>query len=68
MTYFYLKGMWGFHDRLLILRKALHNFLTMGTFRHALWRRWRWQNARSNLQVVILFYIICVHYMTVLIF
>lgn len=43
-------GMWGFHDRLLILRKALYNFLTMGTCRHALWRRWRWQNARSNLQ------------------
>lgn len=44
-------GMWGFHDRLLILRKALHSCLTTGTFRHALWRRWRWQNARSNLQV-----------------
>jgi OTU domain-containing protein 7 len=47
-----ITGMWGFHDRLLILRKALHYFLTMGTFRHALWRRWRWQNARSNLQVI----------------
>jgi len=43
-------GMWGFHDRLLILRRALHACLTTGTFRQALWRRWRWQNARSNLQ------------------
>ena len=46
----YLLGMWGFHDRLLILRKALHALLTTGSIRHALWRRWRWQNARSNLQ------------------
>lgn len=42
--------MWGFHDRLLILRKALHSLLTTGSYRQALWRRWRWQNARSNLQ------------------
>lgn len=50
ILHFVFLGMWGFHDRLLILRKALHALLTTGTFRHALWRRWRWQNARSNLQ------------------
>ena len=44
-------GMWGFHDRLLTLRKALHSFLTTGPSRHALWRRWRWQIARSHIQV-----------------
>ena len=43
--------MWGFHDRLLTLRKAMHLFLTTGSSRHALWRRWRWQIARSNVQV-----------------
>lgn len=31
-------GMWGFHDRLLTLREALHNTLTKGEYRHALFR------------------------------
>lgn len=41
-------GMWGFHDRLLTLRKALHATLTKGPYRHALWRRWRWQQTLQN--------------------
>ncbi|VDP03408.1 unnamed protein product [Soboliphyme baturini] len=44
-------GMWGFHDRLLILRKAVHLMLTKGVRRHALWRRWRWQQSRENKEV-----------------
>lgn len=31
-------GMWGFHDRLLTLRDALHNTLARGEFRHAIFR------------------------------
>lgn len=41
-------GMWGFHDRLLTLRKALHGFLTGSKCKDALWRRWRWQQTRLN--------------------
>lgn len=40
--------MWGFHDRLLTLRKALHGFMTGSECREALWRRWRWQQTRLN--------------------
>ncbi|KAG1665575.1 OTU domain-containing protein 7B [Nymphon striatum] len=43
-------GMWGFHDRLLTLRKALHATLTNGPFREAFWRRWRWQQTLQNKQ------------------
>lgn len=43
-------GMWGFHDRLLTLRKALHSFLTYSDSRHAIYRRWRWQSHLQNLQ------------------
>lgn len=41
-------GMWGFHDRLLTLRKALHEFLTRSHFCRPLWRRWRWQVTQQN--------------------
>ncbi|XP_064119477.1 OTU domain-containing protein 7A-like [Macrobrachium nipponense] len=41
-------GMWGFHDRLLTLRKALHEFLTRSQYSRPLWRRWRWQVAQQN--------------------
>lgn len=41
-------GMWGFHDRLLTLRKALHEFLTRSQFSRPLWRRWRWQVTQQN--------------------
>jgi OTU domain-containing protein 7 len=44
----YELGMWGFHDRLLTLRKALHGFMTGSECREALWRRWRWQQTRLN--------------------
>ncbi|XP_059479805.1 OTU domain-containing protein 7B-like isoform X1 [Neocloeon triangulifer] len=43
-------GMWGFHDRLLTLRKALYNFLTNSDCQAALWRRWRWQQTQLNQQ------------------
>jgi OTU domain-containing protein 7 len=42
--------MWGFHDRLLTLRKALYAFLTSGDSQAALWRRWRWQQTQLNAQ------------------
>ncbi|XP_076333690.1 OTU domain-containing protein 7B-like isoform X2 [Tachypleus tridentatus] len=41
-------GMWGFHDRLLTLRKALHALLTHSQFTQAFYRRWRWQTALQN--------------------
>lgn len=41
-------GMWGFHDRLLTLREALHNTLTKGEYRHALFRRWKWRQTGLN--------------------
>lgn len=40
--------MWGFHDRKLTLRAALHEILTKGEFREALWRRWRFQQTKLN--------------------
>jgi hypothetical protein len=45
-----IAGMWGFHDRRLILRNALHQILSRGSRRHALWRRWRWQQHSANQQ------------------
>ncbi|XP_076322841.1 OTU domain-containing protein 7B-like isoform X3 [Tachypleus tridentatus] len=41
-------GIWGFHDRLLTLRKALHSLLTHSRFTQAFYRRWRWQTALLN--------------------
>lgn len=43
-------GMWGFHDRKLTLRAALHDILSKGEYRDALWRRWRFQQTRLNKQ------------------
>ncbi|XP_022236605.1 OTU domain-containing protein 7A-like, partial [Limulus polyphemus] len=43
-------GMWGFHDRLLTLRKALHSLLTHSSFTQSFYRRWRWQTALQNKQ------------------
>uniref|UniRef100_A0A915Q7V4 ubiquitinyl hydrolase 1 n=1 Tax=Setaria digitata TaxID=48799 RepID=A0A915Q7V4_9BILA len=43
-------GMWGIHDRQLMLRKILYEMLTRGSRRHILWRRWRWTESQSNLQ------------------
>lgn len=45
-------AMWGFHDRKLTLRKALHKMLSApeseGSLKEALWRRWRFQQTRIN--------------------
>ncbi|XP_041034525.1 OTU domain-containing protein 7A isoform X1 [Carcharodon carcharias] len=41
-------GMWGFHDRDLMLRKALYTMMKNGTERDALKRRWRWQQTQQN--------------------
>lgn len=48
-------AMWGFHDRLLMLRKALHFLLTKGSRRHALWRRWRWHQTQQNNEYGLIF-------------
>ena len=42
--------MWGFHDRLLTLRKALHTLLTQGNMWPAIYRRWRFQSHLYNTQ------------------
>ncbi|XP_035286125.1 LOW QUALITY PROTEIN: OTU domain-containing protein 7B-like [Anguilla anguilla] len=41
-------GMWGFHDRDLMLRKALYALMDHGEERDALQRRWRWQQTQQN--------------------
>ncbi|KAL7980323.1 hypothetical protein Chor_014652 [Crotalus horridus] len=41
-------GMWGFHDRDLVLRKALYAMMRSGAEREALKRRWRWQQTHQN--------------------
>lgn len=44
-------GMWGFHDRDLMLRKSLHALMDHGSERDALKRRWRWQQTQQNKEV-----------------
>lgn len=46
---------WGFHDRRLTLRKALHNILSESVFKEALWRRWRFQQTRINKEAGLVF-------------
>ncbi|XP_042346294.1 OTU domain-containing protein 7B isoform X2 [Plectropomus leopardus] len=41
-------GMWGFHDRDLMLRKSLYALMDHGLEREALKRRWRWQQTQQN--------------------
>ncbi|XP_056300264.1 OTU domain-containing protein 7B isoform X2 [Pseudoliparis swirei] len=41
-------GMWGFHDRDLMLRKSLYALMDRGPEREALRRRWRWQQTLQN--------------------
>lgn len=48
-------AMWGFHDRRLTLRKALHNILSEGSLREGLWRRWRFQQSRINKEAGLVF-------------
>ncbi|XP_058862189.1 OTU domain-containing protein 7B isoform X1 [Acipenser ruthenus] len=41
-------GMWGFHDRDLMLRKSLHSLMDKGVEKEGLLRRWRWQQTLQN--------------------
>uniref|UniRef100_A0AAZ3RZL2 ubiquitinyl hydrolase 1 n=1 Tax=Oncorhynchus tshawytscha TaxID=74940 RepID=A0AAZ3RZL2_ONCTS len=41
-------GMWGFHDRDLMLRKSLYALMDHGQERESLRRRWRWQQTMQN--------------------
>ncbi|TRY55313.1 hypothetical protein DNTS_013465, partial [Danionella cerebrum] len=41
-------GMWGFHDRDLMLRKSLYALMDHGEEKEALKRRWRWQQTMQN--------------------
>lgn len=47
----WLSGMWGFHDRDLMLRKSLYTMMKSGAERDALKRRWRWQQTQQNKEV-----------------
>ncbi|KAK2721050.1 hypothetical protein QYM36_003362, partial [Artemia franciscana] len=48
-------GMFGFHDRLLTLRKAVYSFLTSHPSRAALRRRWQWQLAVQNAEAGLIY-------------
>ncbi|MEE6491335.1 hypothetical protein FKM82_016183 [Ascaphus truei] len=41
-------GMWGFHDRDLMLRKSLYTLMEKGVEKEALKRRWRFQQTMQN--------------------
>ncbi|KAM8921708.1 LOW QUALITY PROTEIN: OTU domain-containing protein 7B [Pelodytes ibericus] len=41
-------GMWGFHDRDLMLRKSLYTLMEKGAEKEALKRRWRFQQTVQN--------------------
>ena len=43
-------GMWGYHDRLLTLRKALYSTLTSHLAKGAIKRRWRLQQWEKNIK------------------
>lgn len=43
-------AIWGFHDRLLTLRRALHTYLENSEHKEPLYRRWRWQQTKLNEQ------------------
>ncbi|XP_062607755.1 OTU domain-containing protein 7B-like isoform X2 [Saccostrea cucullata] len=48
-------AMWGIHDRQLMLRKELYETLTKKPYRHALYRRWRWQQTVQNEEAGLIF-------------
>ncbi|CAG2169067.1 unnamed protein product [Oppiella nova] len=48
-------GMWGFHDRLLVLRKALHALLSNSSYTAAFYRRWKWQTYFQNFKAGLIF-------------
>lgn len=41
-------AIWGFHDRLLTLREALHEYLDKNAHMVNLYRRWKWQITKLN--------------------
>ena len=43
-------GMWGYHDRLLTLRKALYRTLTSHLAKGAIKRRWRLEQWQKNIK------------------
>lgn len=43
-------GMWGYHDRLLTLRKALYRTLTSHLAKGAIKRRWRLEQCKKNIK------------------
>ena len=45
-------AMWGFHDRMLTLRKALFKAMSSTENKSSLYRRWRWQQSQSNKEVM----------------
>lgn len=51
MCLYGLAGMWGFHDRDLMLRKSLYALMDHGQERESLRRRWRWQQTMQNKEV-----------------
>lgn len=52
--------MWGFHDRHLNLRSALHSTLRNCVAKSAMWRRWRWHQTQVNSEVPILTLVISI--------
>ncbi len=47
--------MWGFHDRGLTLRKALHALLANSSYTAAFYRRWKWQTYFQNYKAGLFF-------------
>ena len=45
-------AMWGFHDRMLTLRKALFKAMSTTQNNSSLYRRWRWHQAQVNKEVM----------------
>ncbi|OWA51326.1 OTU domain-containing protein 7B [Hypsibius exemplaris] len=43
-------GIWGFHDRLLTLRKSLNHVLSKSEYGESIYRRWRWHQTILNKQ------------------
>ncbi len=44
-------AMWGFHDRMLTLRKTLFKAMSSTVTNSGLYRRWRWQQSQVNKEV-----------------
>ena len=54
-------AMWGFHDRMLTLRKALFKAMSTTQNNSSLYRRWRWHQAQVNKEVKCETNFICFH-------